>query len=242
MDSSQQNPKRCILGVFAHPDDETSGAAGTITRYVREGVDVYVATATRGELGSLGFGETKVRRRDLPQVREAELRSVLEMYGAHPPILLGYRDQELALADFEELVGKVTSIMERVRPDIVITFGPLGISYHEDHITIHRATKEAFQRFRPSDDKEPRLFYVAIPRKAAERFELDLDGPDADPTTFIDISEDKPIKIKALRAYRSQEDAQWLAEMFESEPLSVESFHQAYPAVETGIVSTGFWD
>jgi len=242
MERSQQKPRRCILGVFAHPDDETSGAAGTIARYVREDVDVHITTATRGELGSLGFGETKVKRRDLPDVREAELRSVLEMYGAHPPTLLGYRDQELALTDFEELVGKVESVMRQVQPDVVITFGPLGISYHEDHITIHRATREAFHRYRTSREKEPKLFYVAISKKAVARLELDLDGPDADPTTIIDISEDKPLKIEALRTYRSQEDAQRLAEMFESEPLSAEGFHQAYPPAETGRISTGFWD
>lgn len=41
--------RRCILGVFAHPDDETSCAGGTFSRYAREGVAVYVVTATRGE-------------------------------------------------------------------------------------------------------------------------------------------------------------------------------------------------
>jgi LmbE family N-acetylglucosaminyl deacetylase len=41
--------RRCLLGVFAHPDDETSCAAGTFARYAREGVAVYVVTATRGE-------------------------------------------------------------------------------------------------------------------------------------------------------------------------------------------------
>ena len=46
--------RRCILGVFAHPDDETSCAGGTLSRYARAGVEVYVATATRGEQGILG--------------------------------------------------------------------------------------------------------------------------------------------------------------------------------------------
>jgi len=82
----------CILGVFAHPDDETSCAGGTLSRYAQAGVDVYVATATRGELGMLGTNGQVVRREDLPGVREAELRTVLHMYGAKPPIILGYRD------------------------------------------------------------------------------------------------------------------------------------------------------
>ena len=64
--------------------------------YAREGVDVYVVTATRGERGDLGTGDRTIARHDLPAVREAELRAVLALYGAHPPILLDYRDQELA--------------------------------------------------------------------------------------------------------------------------------------------------
>src|SRR5437763_16745375 len=84
--------RRCILGVFAHPDDETSCAGGTFWRYVHAGVDIYVATATRGGLGSHG---QVVTREGLPRVREAELRTVLQMYGAKPPIFLGYRDQEV---------------------------------------------------------------------------------------------------------------------------------------------------
>ncbi len=55
-------PGHRLLALFAHPDDETSAAAGTFTRYAREGVEVYVATATRGELGTLGGGGTTIRR------------------------------------------------------------------------------------------------------------------------------------------------------------------------------------
>ena len=37
--------RRCILGVFAHLDDETSCAGGTLSRYAHAGGEVYVATA-----------------------------------------------------------------------------------------------------------------------------------------------------------------------------------------------------
>ena len=87
--------RRCILGVFAHPDDETSCAGGTFSRYAREGVAVYVVTATRGEQGTLGTNGQRVTRHGLPRVRDAELRAVLRMYGAEPPIFLGYRDQHV---------------------------------------------------------------------------------------------------------------------------------------------------
>ena len=235
-------PRKCILGVYAHPDDETSGMGGSIIRYVREGVDVYVVAATRGELGALGTGGMMISREELPKVREEELRGVLQSYGAHPPIMLDYRDQEVKEADFEELVGKVLAAMEQVRPDVVVTFGPLGISRHDDHMAIHRATLEAFNRYRRSAGSALRLFYVAVHKEAGEQFELDLDGPDGQPNVFIDIQEFKRLKLQALRSYRSQEDAQWLADMWENLPLAdTETFHQAYPSLPDGETLTGFW-
>src|SRR4030095_13009934 len=122
-----QPARRCILAVFAHPDDETSTAAGTFTKYAREGVEIHVVNATRGERGPLGPGDLKIERRDLPAIREAELRAALTLYGAHRPILLDYRDQELITADFETLTQDVLRAMASVRPDVVITFGPSGI-------------------------------------------------------------------------------------------------------------------
>ena len=162
--------RRCLLAVFAHPDDETSAAAGTLIHYAREGVDIHVVTATRGERGDLGTGDLTIARRDLPAVREAELRAVLALYGAHPPILLDYRDQELITADFATLTQDVLRVMASVRPEVVITFGPSGISGHEDHKTIHRAATEAFHRYRPTAVVAPRLYYVALPPEVAAQF------------------------------------------------------------------------
>ena len=193
--------RRCILAVFSHPDDETSTCAGTFARYAREGVEIYVVTATRGELGTLGTGGLVVERDDLPAVREAELRTVLQMYGVQPPILLNYRDQELVHAELEELSAQVASIMERVRPDVVITWGPTGISNHDDHVVIHRTTVGAFHRYSSSVDIPPRLFFVALTEEVAERFEIALDGSEKSPTVIMDITEHRSIKLEALRTY-----------------------------------------
>ena len=233
-----------ILVIVAHPDDETSAAGGTMTKYAAQGVDIHVVTATRGEMGILGTGGLTLTREELPAQRERELREVLALYGVNPPTLLGYRDQEVKDADLSEITGKVLEAMRRVQPDVVITFGPMGISGHDDHVTMHRAAVEAFhqyRRHRAESPEEPRLFYVAIPRAMLEEFEIPLDGPETDPTVVVDISETKAVKIKALRTYRSQEDAQQLADLFESAPWAVEAFHQAYPPAPDGEVADGFW-
>ncbi len=233
---------RVILGVFAHPDDETSGCGGTFARYAREGAAVFNITATRGELGSLGSGDLTIAREDLPKVRESELRVVLKSYGANPPIILGYRDQGLKDADLEVLVDKVYEVMARVDPDVVITFGPLGISRHDDHMTLHTATVAAFERYYDQVKKSPRLFYVCIPPQLAEEWELEIDGPDVDPTHVIDIAETKSLKIGALRTYVSQEDAQELADIVEEWPAANEWFHQARPSpCRDNGMANGFW-
>ena len=174
---------RTILAVYAHPDDETSSAGALMAMYHAQGVAVHVITATRGELGSLGTGGMVIEREDLPKVREAEIRAVLAHYGlTDGPLFLDYRDQELKLADFEEVVGKIVAEMERVRPDVVLTFGPHGISGHDDHVALHEQTVAAFERYRAKNGAETRLLYTAIPKAEADHFNLHLDGPSRSPT------------------------------------------------------------
>jgi N-acetylglucosamine malate deacetylase 2 len=237
-----QPTRRCILAVFAHPDDETSAAAGTFIKYAREGVDIHVVTATRGERGALGTGDLTIARRDLPAVREAELRAVLALYGAHPPILLDYRDQELSTADFATLTQDVLRAMAAVRPEVVITFGPSGISDHDDHKTMHRAATEAFHRYRPTAVVAPRLYYVALPPEVAAQFAFRLHPSEMTLSVCMDIAAVKPLKLQGLRMYRSQTDAQELAVLFASDQFSHEWFYQAYPALSpTEPPARGFW-
>jgi N-acetyl-1-D-myo-inositol-2-amino-2-deoxy-alpha-D-glucopyranoside deacetylase len=210
--------------------------------YAREGVDIHVVTATRGERGDLGTGDLIITRRDLPAVREAELRAVLALYGAHPPILLDYRDQELSTADFATLTHDVWRVMVTVQPEVVLTFGPTGISGHEDHITIHRAATEAFHRYRHMVVVTPRLYYVAIPPEVAAQFAFRVHPSEMTLSVCLDIAAVKPIKLQGLRLYRSQRDAQELAVLFASEQFNHEWFYQAYPILlPTASPARGLW-
>ena len=167
---------------------------------------------------------------------------MLALYGAHPPILLGYRDQALSTADFATLTHDVLQAMAAVRPDVVITFGPSGISGHDDHITMHRAATEAFHRYRPTAVVAPRLYYVALPPEVAAQFALHLHPSEMTLSVCVDIAAVKPIKLQGLRAYRSQPDAQELAGLLASDHFSHEWFYQAYPVLSlTASPARGFW-
>jgi LmbE family N-acetylglucosaminyl deacetylase len=234
--------RRCLLAVFAHPDDETSAAAGTLIHYARAGVDIHVVTATRGERGDLGTGDLTITRPDLPAVREAELRAVLALYGAHPPILLDYRDQELSTVDVETLAHDVWRVMMAVQPEVVLTFGPTGISGHEDHTTVHRVTTAAFHRYRSTAVVPPRLYYVALPPAVAAQFAFRVHPSEMTLSVCLDIAAVKPLKLQGLRMYRSQRDAQELAVLFASEQFNYEWFYQAYPVLPpTTSPARGLW-
>ena len=81
-----------------------------------------------------------------------------------------------------------------------------------------------------------------LPEDIARRFAFNLDATEMDVSVTVDITALKSVKVRALRMYRSQPDAQALADLFESNPWNAEWFHQAYPAVAlTSQTSAGFW-
>src|SRR5712691_5051188 len=120
-----------MLGVWAHPDDETYLTAGLMALGVRQGGRVVCVTATRGEEGS--FDEELWPSERMGAVREAELLRSLEVLGVREHIWLDYRDGTCAKVDPDEGRARVQAIMRDVRPDSVFTFGPDGMTGHADH-------------------------------------------------------------------------------------------------------------
>jgi LmbE family N-acetylglucosaminyl deacetylase len=144
-----------LLAVLAHPDDETFGTGGTLALYASRGVVVHVVCATRGEVGMV-TPEMLHGHASVAELREEELRCAgihLGLAGVH---FLGYRDsgmagspdndhpQALVRAPVEEVAGRVLTWIRKLRPQVVITFDPVGGYHHPDHIHIHQATVRAF--------------------------------------------------------------------------------------------------
>lgn len=214
------------LGIFGHPDDETSASAGTMVKWIKKGGEVHVVTATGGEEGTLGTGQIVIERDDLARVRELELKKNLALYGANPPFMLRYRDKDLNKENTEVLSTKVLDIMQTVEPDVVVTFGPSGISNHPDHIAIHKATVVAYKNYRDAVSKpdKPILLYPAIPSDIADLYGLELSEEEKQMDIVIDIEETITLKIQGLKNYSSQEDAQEFAERLSQRDDSTEGF------------------
>jgi LmbE family N-acetylglucosaminyl deacetylase len=134
-----------LLGVFAHPDDETFCAGGTFARYAKDGAEIMVVSATRGQAGQIRDARVATRR-TIAAVREAELRLACEQLGVAHVECWDYTDGALAEADFGTLTGAVVRRIREFRPDLVISFGPDGGYGHPDHITISAAATQACRR------------------------------------------------------------------------------------------------
>ena len=224
-----------MLLVFAHPDDESSSAAGTTAKYTQRGVSVDLICATRGEKGTRLDVPPDV---DTATAREAGLRIAAGITGIRDIYFLGYVDGDLEKAATGEVANRVMEIMRKVQPEVVITFGPDGISGHPDHKAISRATTVAFEMLTESGGGPQKLYYVTIPESALNQIgNEDLEGvrtrPDDEVTTMINISGYIDTKIRALEAHSSQQDARWLAEMFRQAGragwIGMEFFYLAKP-------------
>ncbi len=133
-------PTPGILSVFAHPDDESFGAAGALSAYARRGTPVDVLCATRGQAGQLGGDPPVTTREQLGSVREAALRDAMHILGFRDLYLLDYEDGRVADEPYAALLATVMEIMRRVRPTTVLCFGPRGIYGHPDHIATFKAS------------------------------------------------------------------------------------------------------
>ncbi len=146
-----------VLSIWAHPDDEAYLAAGIMTMATGSGQSVVCVTATKGEGGSSDPDQWSAA--EMAGIRERELRACLDVLGVDDHRWLGYIDGECEHVDADEAVASIVAILDEVRPDTVLTFGPDGFSDHPDHRTVSHWTTTACRQFNDSGGR-CRLHYV----------------------------------------------------------------------------------
>lgn len=174
-----------LMAVLAHPDDESLGLGGTLVKYAREGVETSVVMATLGQAGRYrGLRQTDPQHPgpdELGRLRETEFRAAAEVLGVRDVTLLGYRDQQLDRADPREVIGRIVAQLRRVRPQVVLTFDPVGGYGHPDHVAICQFTTAAVVAAADADFVAPgpalaphavsKLYYLAFPAAAVAAYE-----------------------------------------------------------------------
>jgi LmbE family N-acetylglucosaminyl deacetylase len=199
-----------VLGIWAHPDDEAYLSGGLMALAADAAARVVCVTATRGELGTPDPQAWPPDR--LAAERTRELARCLEILGVTEHVWLDYPDGGCAEVDAQEAVARLADLVERVRPDTVLTFGPDGITGHPDHQTVSAWATAAFDRAALPGS---RLLYAASPdRRVAEWSQLNeelgvyLDGyPVVTPESLlaVDVTLDAETTARKVRALVAQQ-------------------------------------
>jgi N-acetyl-1-D-myo-inositol-2-amino-2-deoxy-alpha-D-glucopyranoside deacetylase len=238
---------RRLLLVHAHPDDESIGTGATMAKYAAEGAQVTLVTCTLGELGEIIPPELRHLAFDadggLGQYRIGELAAACEALGVTDHRFLGrpgkWRDSGMMgspsndfegcfwRADVDEAARDLLTVIEEVRPEVIVTYDDNGFYGHPDHIQAHRVAWRAFEM---ADGRVDKFYATAMPKSVlAEAMALlqdngsaptDLGGADftrvesvedlpfgtddEKVTTRIDAGVYLDAKLAAMRAHASQ--------------------------------------
>jgi N-acetyl-1-D-myo-inositol-2-amino-2-deoxy-alpha-D-glucopyranoside deacetylase len=203
-----------LLGVFAHPDDESLSSGGLLARQAAGGARTAVVTATWAE---------NTRRVD-------ELAEALRVLGAGVPRLLGYADAEvpdsapgcprLCDAPLDEAVRRLVGHIRDIRPEVMVTHdGYGGLTGHPDHVHTHRLTMLAahasgLEQLYPEAGPawRPRALYLATHPHSVVPAISDIIGarkavysvPDDQVDASVDVTPWLDQKGAAILAHRSE--------------------------------------
>jgi len=219
--------------VVAHPGDEAFGFGGAIASAAASGAYVVVVCVTRGWFDqrlatgapSAGGKNRDVKFgaviwRNLDTVREDELRRSVALLGVRVVRMLDYAEGDLDGADFDHLVGRIVEPIRMHRPEVILSFGPDGVTGDSDHVVLSRAVRAAYDRAAQplayEDDLEEdqvawraaKLYDLVVPRAAVaalqDRIGVGGYGSPGEPTVALELGELAQLKLAAISRHVSQ--------------------------------------
>jgi LmbE family N-acetylglucosaminyl deacetylase len=187
-------PKR-MLAIFAHPDDESFTAGGMLAKYAHEGVRVVLLCLTRGETGIPGMPPKFAGPIRTSEMRRAEEQLGIETY------IYSYNDGELARMDTGLLLETISTWIDMVQPQVIVTFGLEGASGHPDHIVVSKLVTQVYDRcYRKG-------ILISIQPSEATALGCGVESNPIDPSMKIikiDITDFKLYKFLAIKSHASQ--------------------------------------
>lgn len=239
-----------LMAVHAHPDDEASSTGGILAKYSSEGVQTVLVTCTNGELGDGPGGEkpdepthnekvvVETRRKELAKSCEILGIHHLEMLGYHDSGMMGWEQNEMPgafwNASVDEAAKPLIALIEKYRPQILVTYDENGFYGHPDHIQANRITLAAAE----ATGIAAKVYYPAFPKSkfgamgevfdqaGIERpFDPEAEGIGTDDEMIgavIDCRDFVQNKYDALAAHRSQTENAFFTK------LSLDHFSQIF--------------
>lgn len=167
--------KKMIFAIFAHPDDEAFGPAGTLLMETQGGTELHLMTLTAGDAGT-----NPDNYEDLGAERMKEWKAAGALLGASSMHFLGYKDGQLnnhtMIEASEKIETIVTTALASAEPDTIVEFMTSdlnGITGHIDHIVAARAACLAFYHLKSRDTRMTRIRLACIPRKSLPHINTD---------------------------------------------------------------------
>lgn len=192
-----------IVCIFAHPDDEAFGPGGTIAKLSKK-YNVYLLCVTKGEVGLKGT-TLKEKSSKLGRERMKELLCSAKVLGIKKVYFLGFTDGTLSNNLYHKIAEKVQHYLKKLKPEILITYEPLGISGHIDHITTSMVTmfvaqklrfvREIWQVCRPEDFSRRRRNYFVYSPPGYKKSEIDK---------VVNTEDVWDKKVEAMMCHQSQ--------------------------------------
>lgn len=193
-----------VLAIHAHPDDVEFQCAGTLILLREAGHQVTIATMTPGDCGSaVHDAET------IAAIRREEARASAALIGADY-LCLEFRD--LAIFNDDESRRRVTEVLRRTRPDVILTAPP--VDYIADHEMTSLLVRDACfaascpnyatRQWEPAPPMAgiPHLYFVD-PLEGSDR-----DGVRVPVDFYVDVSRVFATKQQMLACHASQRE--WL--------------------------------
>src|SRR5437867_6225780 len=190
------------MAIYAHPDDAEFALAGTAATWAKAGVEFVYCMVTNGASGSQDPDMTRARLRE---IRLAEQRDAARILGVKEVVFLDFEDGYLEpTIDVRRAVARQIRIH---RPDVIFTMDPTmryggGYVNHPDHIAAAEVVLRSINPDASTRQMLPELWQSEHlePHKPKALFLVSFGKPDV----VIDVSDVVDVKVKALRAHRSQ--------------------------------------
>lgn len=243
--SSSDADNKVIMGIFAHPDDEVL-ASTMFHKYIREGAEVILVTATDGRLGTNEYNNYEAGD-ELAEVRKGEMQCAAETLGAKL-YHLDYEDQLKTAEGFDGFVAQSQGLLEDLhriigeeQPDVIVTFGPDGFSNHIDHRIVGvSATQVVLSK---EWEKMPQVFYLGFPSSQLDEMNTIYRGT-LDEYLTVQVpytEEDGEVALEMARCHESQFAPQML-EMWEERMQSQERVVYLRPFVKPEKEAEGLFE
>lgn len=200
---TKETGAQTIMLVFAHPDDE-SYTTGLLMDAENEGIESALLTFTPGDAGEQ---QPQVcRQQFLGDIRKAEVLKSGFMLGVDYQKVFDFGDGTLSQLDMDTLIDMVQAELIRFKPDLVVTFWPeSGMTMHDDHRTIGKATQLAFQKYREiSGSKKVQIAYTIMPEKVVSLLGYDAMN-ELQPKATFSVKAKARVKTRLWKIHASQQ-------------------------------------